>query len=224
MSEDLVKLSKTPGRVPKVSDLAGFKFAWNSRDGKLYGLKDNGNGTYSVVPVGQDVLQVAETDPTFQAWLAGFVASAQVQSDYTQADNAQPDYIKNKPQTKLAALTDNSDFPASYLGQALKAVRVRADEQGTEFFTIPTTLPASDVYAWAKAATKPAYTYTEVGAEPANANIQIHIGSSHAPANAQKNSDITQAEIEAKLIGEIISHSHPGGSGGLTQQQIEGLI
>ena len=30
----------------------------------------------------------------------------------------------------------------------------------------PTTLPASDVYAWAKAATKPTYTYSEVGAEP----------------------------------------------------------
>lgn len=33
--------------------------------------------------------------------------------------------------------------------------------------TLPTTLPASDVYAWAKAATKPTYTYTEVGAQPA---------------------------------------------------------
>jgi hypothetical protein len=29
---------------------------------------------------------------------------------------------------------------------------------------IPTTLPASDVYAWAKASTKPAYTASEVGA------------------------------------------------------------
>ena len=29
--------------------------------------------------------------------------------------------------------------------------------------TLPTTLPASDVYAWAKAATKPSYTATEVG-------------------------------------------------------------
>lgn len=30
----------------------------------------------------------------------------------------------------------------------------------------------------------------------------------HAPSDAQKNSDITQAEIEAKLVGEIDSHSH----------------
>lgn len=51
-----------------------------------------------------------------------------------------------------------------------------------------------------------------------------HSQSSHAPSNAQKNSDITKAEIEAKLTGELTSHSHAGGSGGLTQQQILRLI
>lgn len=35
-----------------------------------------------------------------------------------------------------------------------------------------------------------------------------HSQSTHAPSNAQKNSDITKAEIEAKLTGEISSHSH----------------
>ena len=51
--------------------------------------------------------------------------------------------------------------------------------------------------------------------EPANANIQTHVGSAHAPANAQKNSDITKEEIEAKLTGEISSHAHAGGGGDL---------
>ena len=52
-----------------------------------------------------------------------------------------------------------------------------------------------------------------------------HSGSSHAPANAQKNSDITKAEIEAKLTGVISSHSHAGGGSDgevsvvLTQEQ-----
>jgi len=36
---------------------------------------------------------------------------------------------------------------------------------------IPTTLPASDVYAWAKAATKPSYTYSEVGAQVAGSYV-----------------------------------------------------
>lgn len=35
-----------------------------------------------------------------------------------------------------------------------------------------------------------------------------HSQSNHAPPNAQKNSDITKAEIEAKLTGNISSHSH----------------
>lgn len=55
--------------------------------------------------------------------------------------------------------------------------------------------PASDVYAWAKADTKPTYSYSEItGAKP--------------PTDAQKNSDITKAEIEAKLTGIITTHNH----------------
>jgi hypothetical protein len=50
--------------------------------------------------------------------------------------------------------------------------------------------------------------------EPKNANIQAHVAAAHAPANAQKNSDITKAEIEAVLTGQIASHSHAGGGGG----------
>ena len=35
-----------------------------------------------------------------------------------------------------------------------------------------------------------------------------HSQALHAPSNAQKNSDITKAEIEAKLIGDISTHTH----------------
>ena len=35
-----------------------------------------------------------------------------------------------------------------------------------------------------------------------------HSQTAHAPANAQKNSDITKAEIEAKLTGQITTHNH----------------
>lgn len=51
------------------------------------------------------------------------------------------------------------------------------------------------------------------GVEPADSAIQTHITSTHAPSDAQKNSNITKAEIEAKLTGEISSHSHAGGTG-----------
>lgn len=65
----------------------------------------------------------------------------------------------------------------------------------------------------AQISTKAAGVHTHAY-EPANANIQAHIASAHAPSNAQANADITKAEIEAKLTGEIASHSHAGGAGG----------
>ena len=37
-----------------------------------------------------------------------------------------------------------------------------------------------------------------------------HSQTAHAPSNAQKNSDITKSEIEAKLTGDISSHNHDG--------------
>ena len=39
-----------------------------------------------------------------------------------------------------------------------------------------------------------------------------HSQATHAPSNAQKNSDITKEEIEAKLTGAITTHSHAGGT------------
>jgi hypothetical protein len=62
------------------------------------------------------------------------------------------------------------------------------------------------------------------GKEAANANIQTHITSPHAPSNAQKNSDITTQEIQAKLTGEINTHTHPGGGGGLSHGQVMSRI
>ena len=44
--------------------------------------------------------------------------------------------------------------------------------------------------------------------EPKDPAIQQHIGSPHAPADAQKNSDILKEEIEAKLVGKVSTHSH----------------
>ena len=46
-----------------------------------------------------------------------------------------------------------------------------------------------------------------------------HSQASHAPSDAQKNSDITKTEIEAKLTGVISTHLHT-----LPLQQIEGML
>ena len=55
------------------------------------------------------------------------------------------------------------------------------------------TLTANDLTNELKANYDTAYTHSQVA---------------HAPADAQKNSDITKDEIEAKLIGDVSSHTH----------------
>lgn len=102
--------------------------------------------------------------------------------------------------TKIAALTDNSDFPASYIGQALKVARVRADESGVEFYVLPSSMPASDVYPWAKAATKPAYTWGEITGKPTVVSAFTN--------DAGYLTSITKAQVEAVLTGAISSHTH----------------
>ncbi|HWR07739.1 hypothetical protein [Sporomusa sp.] len=52
------------------------------------------------------------------------------------------------------------------------------------------------------------YTEARVSANADVAAAKTHAGTAHAPATAQKNSDITKAEIEAKLTGTISSHGH----------------
>ena len=55
-----------------------------------------------------------------------------------------------------------------------------------------------------------------------------HSTSPHAPSDAQKNSDITKEEIEAKLTGDITTHTHSEYTGGkkqrfITQQEYDSL-
>lgn len=72
--------------------------------------------------------------------------SSQVQASLNKADSAIQD---------ISSKVDNSTYTKDKKTFALK----------TE---IPTTLPASDVSAWAKASTKPTYTATEIGLDQVN--------------------------------------------------------
>lgn len=70
---------------------------------------------------------------------------------------------------------------------------------------IPTTLPASDVSAWAKEATKPTYTYTEVGAQVAG-NYASGTGS----ASGTNTGDETATTIKSALGITTLSGSNTG--------------
>ena len=69
--------------------------------------------------------------------------------------------------------------------------------------------------AWNKVTNKPSTFAPTLGTTSSTAfrgdygnTAYEHSQSDHAPANAQKNSDITKAEIEAKLTGTITTHTH----------------
>ena len=66
-----------------------------------------------------------------------------------------------------------------------------------------------DLSAYAKKTDIPTVTNDLTNALKSNYDsAYTHSTSTHAPSNAQKNSDITKAEIENKLTGTITSHSH----------------
>lgn len=78
--------------------------------------------------------------------------------------------------TKTSHLTNDSGFITSgAIPTSLKNPNALSwsgyssgsyDGSAEKSITIPTTLPASDVYAWAKASTKPSYTFSEIGSKP----------------------------------------------------------
>jgi len=81
--------------------------------------------------------------------------------------------------------------------------------------TIPASLAEGELAYSEETGTKLLYIGTNSGAGIeviGGKAVYDHSISTHAPSNAQKNSDITKAEIEAMLVGEISSHTHSAAS------------
>lgn len=98
--------------------------------------------------------------------------------------------LTNKP-TIPAAYTHPSTHPASMITGLAKVATSGSYTDLTNKPTIPTV--SNDLTNALKAKYDAAYTHSQ---------------SAHAPSNAQKNSDITKAEIEAKLTGDVTTHTH----------------
>ena len=99
-----------------------------------------------------------QTDTTAEDYIKNKpdIPAMQVQSDWNQTDNTKKDYIKNKPTLGTAA---SKDVPSS--GNATTTQVVLGSDT-----RLSDARNAADVCSWAKAATKPTYTASEVGAIP----------------------------------------------------------
>ena len=90
--------------------------------------------------------------------VSGGVSTEQLEQAIQEAKTELENEITNIPKvTKTSELTNDSGF--------ITEVDLEPYALKTQ---IPTTLPASDVYDWAKEATKPTYTASEVGALASN--------------------------------------------------------
>ena len=91
-------------------------------------------------------------------------ASSKGNTAYGWGNHANAGYLKTHQDIsgKQDKITTTNKLSASLVsGLATVATSGKySDLSGTP--TIPTTLPASDVYAWAKAATKPSYSWSEI--------------------------------------------------------------
>ena len=77
--------------------------------------------------------------------------------------------------------------------------------------TLPTTLPASDVYAWAKASVKPSYNFSEISSSTISATTGTFSGAISASNLSGTNTgDETLATIKTKLGITTLSGSNTG--------------
>lgn len=95
-------------------------------------------------------------------------------------------YSSNGPSTSIGASTADGalftqSYSSSWVAQIAQDYRngrlfVRGKKDGTwqswvrvaNYNEIPSSLPASDVYSWAKASTKPSYSYSEISGTPSS--------------------------------------------------------
>lgn len=133
-----------------------------------------------------------ETDPTVPSWAK---ASTKPSYTYSEVGAAASDHVHGNirndgsisANTSLAngdrlVFSDTSDsYKLKNTGITIGTSTAQYLANNGTWQNIPTTLPASDVSDWAKASTKPSYTYSEVGAA----------ASSHAHGNITNAGDIT---------------------------------
>ena len=153
-------------------------------DGSI--INSNGSGqiinlTYSFYLILNDTGKVCGAGSSNNAW-TGELATVATSGDYND--------LTNKP-TIPTAYTHPDTHPASMITGLSTVATSGSYADLTNKPTIPTV--TNDLTDTLKSNYDTAYTHSQ---------------SAHAPSNAQKNSDITKSEIEAKLTGNITTHTH----------------
>lgn len=113
--------------------------------------------------------------------------------DYTAAEK-----------TKLAGIEANAQVN-KLEGVKVDGTELPITDKKVNLPAYPTTLPASDVSAWAKAATKPSYNFSEIGGSVANSQLPSSISIENITASGQLSGNAFKVISEhiAKLTSRI---------------------
>ena len=142
------------------------------------------------------------------------IPAAQIQSNWTQSDNTKLDYIKNKPTLGTAAA---KDIPAT--GNASTSQVVMGNDT-----RLSDSRPASDVYDWAKASTKPTYTKSEVGLSNVDNTSDATKKSNFTGSIASSNTGfVTGGDAYTAFNGKL-STSLKGAANGLAELDSTGKV
>ena len=135
------------------------------------------------------------------------------------ASNVDWSGVTNKP-TSFPANGGNADtvggyFPSAFVlntkYEEFKSVVATAltdlNDRKIEVSDIPTSLPASDVYDWAKAETKPSYSWSEITSKPtslpANGGTATYLGNSTNYLSYSNLSGVSDKTINSSTAGYI---------------------
>lgn len=174
-------------------------------------VKRNDGNLTTHIPVNSVVILVY--DGTYWRW-ADYDNNSQVRV-YRQTSGYNSDYpilVSRTAKGSIGTAGSNSTYSNVYavIGQNgtytptinphTGAIKAQTFTEGGKLLSekyalasaIPTTLPASDVYAWAKAATKPSYTYSEVGAAASSHNHDsVYAAKSHSHSEYALAADVS---------------------------------
>jgi hypothetical protein len=164
-----LKQSSVSGKVPTTTDLDLGELGINTYDGKLF-LKQKVGVVETIIDVtgaASGVTSVSGSAPIISS--GGLTPAISISAATTLAAGS----MSAADKTKIDAVTgtNTGDESATSIKTKLSITTLSGSNTGDQ--TLPTTLPASDVYAWAKAATKPTYTATEVGLGSVNNTTDV---------------------------------------------------
>lgn len=158
-------------------------------------------GKTGAVTLGKADVGLSSVDNIQQAPLSHVGATGSAHGVATAALNG---FMSSSDKSKLDGIASNAN---NYVHPSSHPPSIIAQDSNNRFVTDAektTWTGKSDIVLGETSATayrgdrgKTAYDHSQVA---------------HAPSNAQKNSDITKAEIEAKLTGVITSHTHESGT------------